>query len=553
MDRPTKLTSTKVDGRRQIIYIPPEAEKIISDLPPRPVDVVSVVGPMRKGKSHLANLLCYRKSGFPLGDKMKSKTKDFWFWIGPHPVQSDRYLMVVDTEGLDDYSDEEHEDKDMKHLVLATLLSNHLVFNLQGNPDNGLVSNLRLMGDLAERIRVQKDGSDKGNSLGQHFPELWVTLQDVYQETPDENGRCLTPDEFLEDILKYKDGHTKAIRSYNEMRAAVRAFFPKRHLRLIPAPSIKKDVLRNLDKAVDSDLEMDYTDAVDSFTREIWNSGQVKRVNGDDITTTGLLDILQYYVRAINDPNVIPSILGAHEVMAEAECRRALEEQMKTFQKTVEETVEPLMPTDEETCNRKIKAVVETAVTNLSAAVGHWDKDGAWKRGLQEKLERQRQALLEDNETKSKDLCEKIMKKANRPVQQKEECGLYNRVGGFDAYVGDMNVVYEAYDQKAFGPAAEKVLETFRTTEASRRYRIRDVVRKLEEEDRRVKEAEKRRQEAEEEARRAIERQERAEREREAAFEAARERMGLNNAEFGRLALALGWEGVKLWALNSLR
>ncbi|XP_078665823.1 guanylate-binding protein 2-like [Branchiostoma floridae x Branchiostoma belcheri] len=499
MDGPIKLTSTRVVGYRRQIYISPAAEKIISSLQPRPVDVVLVVGPIRKGKSHLANLLCKKKSGFPLGDEMESKTKDFWFWIGPHPFQSDRYLMVVDTEGLDDYSDEEHEDKDMKHLVLATLISSHLVFNLQGNPDSGLVNNLRLMGDLAERIRVQKDGSDDGSDLGEHFPELWVAVQDVRLKTPKRNGRRLTPDEFLEMLLEHKGGHTKAIRSHNETTSAVKTFFQKRHLRLIPEPSGKLDELGNLDRVSDSDLKRNYKDAVGSFTREIWNSGQVKRVNGDDIKPTGFLRILQYYVDAINDPNGMPSILGAYEAMTEGECRRASEEQMKKFQETVETTVKPFMPTDEEICDRKIKAAVETAVTKLSAAVGHWDKDGAWKRGLQEKLERQRRALLEDNDTKSKDLCDRILKKADQTVQQKEEDGLYNRVGGFAAYVGDMNAVYKDYEKNASGkgPAVDKVLKTFRDTEAKRRNRIKDMVRTREEE------AERKKREAEEDAARA--------------------------------------------------
>ncbi|XP_019619513.1 PREDICTED: guanylate-binding protein 1-like isoform X2 [Branchiostoma belcheri] len=518
MDGPIKLTSTREVNNRRQIYISPAAEKILSSLPPRSVDVVSVVGPMRKGKSHMANLLCKKKSGFPLGDDMESKTKDFWFWIRPHPVQTGRYLMVVDTEGLGDYCDEEQRDKDTKYLVLATLISNHLVFNLQGNPDSGFVTNLRLMGDLAERIRVQRDGGDEGQNLGQHFPELWVAVQDTHLKTPQKYGRRLTPDEFLELLLEHKDGHTTAINSHNNMTSAVKAFFPKRHLRLIPAPSINSDVLSNLGSVADSALQTEYKDATGNFTREIWNSGQVKRVNGEDVKTTGLLHIMRYYIDAINDPNAMPSVLGAYEAMAEGECRRASEEQMKTFQKTVEETVKPLMPTDEATCNRRIQAAVDNAVARMSADVGKWDKDGTWKRRLQAKLNKERLDLLNLNSAKSKDLCETILKKVDLPVRLKVGRGVYNGIGGFNTYAKDMEDVYRAYRQKASGkgPAVEKVLETFRATETTRRNAIMDTDKKLVEEDRRVKEEQRKKQEAKAAAERA------AEKERLARAEAAK-------------------------------
>ncbi|XP_035664889.1 guanylate-binding protein 5-like [Branchiostoma floridae] len=533
MNGPIKLTSTRVVDNRRQIYITPEAERIISNLQPRSVDVVAVVGPMRKGKSHFANLLCKRKSGFPLGDEMESKTKDFWFWIGPHPVQTNRYLMVVDTEGLGDYSEEEQNEKDMKYLVLATLLSNHLVFNLQGNPDHSFVSQLRLMGDLAEHVRVQKDGNDVGNNLGNHFPELWVAVQDAHLKPPQRNGRRLSPDEFLEDMLERKDGHTKSIRSHNEMTEAVKAFFPKRHLRLIPAPSIDSDILSNLDRAGDDALQTDYKDTVDNFTREIWNSGMVKRVNGDDIRTTGLLHIMRYYVNAINDPNALPSVLGAYEAMAEGEYSRAFEDLMKQFQETVEKTVKPLMPTDEEACNRRIKTAAEGAVSKLSADVGKWDKVGTWKKRLQRKLDAERIALVKLNSDKSKELCEAIIKEVDQQVRQKVGRGDYNRIDGFNTYVREMDAVYSAYRQKASGkgPAVEKVLETFRATEMTRRDTIRDTDDKLVEEDRRVKEEQRMKQEAGAAAERAVEKEKVAKAEAARAAEAQRRAEAERDAE----------------------
>ncbi|XP_066302643.1 guanylate-binding protein 5-like [Branchiostoma lanceolatum] len=530
MDRPVKLTSTQLVNNRRQVDITPEAAEILSRLPPRPVDVVLVVGPMRKGKSHLANLLCKRKSGFPLGYELESATKDFWFWIGPHPVQFDRYIMVIDTEGLGDYADEEQNEKDLKYLVLATLFSNHLVFNLQGNLDHTFVSQLRLMGDLSEHVRVGKGGEDEGSDLGDHFPELWVAVQNTHLVP----SQGLSPDEFLEDVLKQKKGHTRAIRDHNGMTDAVKAFFPKRHLRLISPPTADSHTLRNLDKVKDDVLQKEYNDAVDNFTREVWNSGLVKTVNGVGLKTTGLLHIMRYYVNAINDPKAMPSVLGAYEAMVEGECRRAVDEHRQMFMETVENTVRTSMPTDEEDCNRRITTAAEDAVSKLCSDVGKWDKSGSWKEYFQGELEKERVSLLHLNSSKSKALCDDLMKEVDQSVRQNLEKGVYNRIGGFDAYVKDMDAVYNAYRHRASGtgPAVETVLENFRTSETTRRNMIRDTEQKLIEEDRRLKEEERKKKEARAAAERATEAQKRAEAERAAEEEKRR----VAEAEVKRLA-----------------
>ncbi|XP_035679960.1 guanylate-binding protein 1-like [Branchiostoma floridae] len=476
MDSPVKLTYTKMENDGRQVFLTPEAERILSELPPRPVDVVAVVGPMRKGKSHLGNLLCKRKSGFPLGNELPSETKDFWFWIGPHPVQLDRYIMVIDTEGLGDYADEQQNEKDLEYLVLATLFSNHLVFNLQGNLDHTLLSHLRY---------------------------------------------GLSPDAYLEVVLERKKGHTKAVRAHNEMTDAVKDFFPRRHLRLIPPPTADRDTLSNLDKVTAGALQREYNDAVNNFIGEVWNSGLVKTVNQVSLKTTGLLDIMRYYVGAINGPRALPSVVGAYDAMVEGECRRAVDENMQQFLETVENTVKPSIPTDEQDCNKRIKAAAEDAVSKLCADVGKWDKSGSWKEHLQAGLEKERLSLLQLNGSKSKTLCEDILGEVDQSVQDNLGKGAYNRIGGFDAYVRDMDVVFNSYRHRAFGkgPAVEAVLETFRIAETTRRHMIKDTEQKLVEDDKRLKEEERKKEEARAAAERAAEAQRRAEAERAAEEE----------------------------------
>ena len=43
-----------------------------------------------------------RLSGFPVGHTIQRQTKGIWIWAQEHPVYSDRYLLLLDTEGLGD-------------------------------------------------------------------------------------------------------------------------------------------------------------------------------------------------------------------------------------------------------------------------------------------------------------------------------------------------------------------------------------------------------------------------------------------------------------------
>lgn len=40
--------------------------------------------------------------GFPLGSTVQAKTKGIWVWVRVHPIHPEKYLVLLDTEGLGD-------------------------------------------------------------------------------------------------------------------------------------------------------------------------------------------------------------------------------------------------------------------------------------------------------------------------------------------------------------------------------------------------------------------------------------------------------------------
>ncbi|XP_060608232.1 guanylate-binding protein 2-like [Ruditapes philippinarum] len=66
------------------------------------INVVGVCGLYRTGKSYLMNWIAGEKTGFNLGDTVRSETKGIWIWCKQHPTKCDQVLVLLDTEGLDD-------------------------------------------------------------------------------------------------------------------------------------------------------------------------------------------------------------------------------------------------------------------------------------------------------------------------------------------------------------------------------------------------------------------------------------------------------------------
>ena len=53
-------------------------------------------------KSNEVYTMEFSGGGFSLGGTIESKTKGIWIWARVHPIYKDRYLLLLDTEGLGD-------------------------------------------------------------------------------------------------------------------------------------------------------------------------------------------------------------------------------------------------------------------------------------------------------------------------------------------------------------------------------------------------------------------------------------------------------------------
>jgi ribosome biogenesis GTPase A len=91
----------------------PDAAQILQEIGPRPLKIVCIAGPMRRGKSYLMNRLANKQSGFDVGSTVRGCTRGIWGWFirgdSDYLVESGMVagdtthdILLLDTEGMYD-------------------------------------------------------------------------------------------------------------------------------------------------------------------------------------------------------------------------------------------------------------------------------------------------------------------------------------------------------------------------------------------------------------------------------------------------------------------
>ncbi|XP_029515227.1 guanylate-binding protein 1-like [Oncorhynchus nerka] len=500
MKEPVCLIENDSDGKLCVV----RSALDILDQIDQHVVVVSVVGLYRTGKSYLMNKLAGEKKGFALGATIQSKTKGIWMWCVPHPEKRDHTLVLLDTEGLGDV-EKGDEKNDNWIFSLAVLLSSTLVYNSMGTIDNNALEKLHYVTELTEHIKVksnQRDGEESSEYL-RYFPSFVWTVRD-FTLTLEVDGRPITANEYLENALKLRTGHSQKDQAYNLPRSCLRNYFSPRWCFVFERPA-SGDKMRRMEELTDADLEPAFVEQAKEFCDHVFNDAKTKTLKqGLKVSGRLLGNLAETYVSAIRSGQ-IPCLDNAVLALAQIENSGAIERARAHYQKGMADWV--AYPTETQEELSEVHAVMEKEAVAIFINNSFKDEDQKYQLELMKVLQEAYDKICERNYKESQKSCESKIQCIFAPLEEKIRDGSYMTPGGYKEYCNDLKLATSEYrSEGGRGVKAEEVLKEYLGRKASIGEAILSADQSLTEAEQRA-EAEQAKREASERENRAMEEQ----------------------------------------------
>ncbi|XP_052587552.1 guanylate-binding protein 4 isoform X2 [Peromyscus californicus insignis] len=334
-----------VQNWQEQLTLNPEALRILEKIS-QPLVVVAIVGLYRTGKSYLMNRLAGQNHGFSLGSTVQSETKGIWMWCVPHPTKPNHTLVLLDTEGLGDIEKGDPKN-DCWIFALAVLLSSTFVYNSMSTINHQALEQLHYVTELTQLIRAKssprEDEVEDSSEFVGFFPDFVWAVRDFILELK-LDGRIITADEYLENALKLIPGNNPRVQKSNMTRECIRYFFPVRRCFVFDRPTSDKNLLLQIEKVPEHQLEWNFQVELKKFCSYIFTNAKTKTLRGGIIVTGNRLGTLvQTYVDAIHS-GTVPCLENAVMTLAQRENSAAVQKAADYYN---EQMVQQLkLPTD---------------------------------------------------------------------------------------------------------------------------------------------------------------------------------------------------------------
>eukprot|EP00892_Ulva_mutabilis_P000560 jgi/Ulvmu1/10504/UM064_0042.1 len=306
-----------------------------------PMGVISVCGRARQGKSFILNQLLGQSSGFTVAPTHRPCTKGLWMWSAPQerqlPDGSKNYLVMLDTEGIDAW--DQTGQYSVQIFSLAVLLSSLFVYNQMGGIDEAALDRLSLVTEMTKHIRVRANKGEAAESeLSEFTPSFLWLLRDFYLQL-EEDGRQVTPREYLETALGAVPETSSGAKAKNSIRESIKSLFPDRDCFALVRPISDEQKLAHLETVPPSQMRPEFRDGLAKLVSLCFSRAQPKRIGNTVLTGPMLAGLVCAYVDAING-GAVPTIATAWQGVAEAECRRAADAAEKKYHDVFDDRIQ---------------------------------------------------------------------------------------------------------------------------------------------------------------------------------------------------------------------
>ncbi|XP_008072381.1 guanylate-binding protein 6-like [Carlito syrichta] len=434
----------------------------------QPVVVVGIVGLYRTGKSYLMNRLAGQNHGFSLGSTVQSQTKGIWMWCVPHPSKPNVTLVLLDTEGLGDV-EKGNPKNDSWIFVLAVLLSSTFVYNSMGTINHQALEQLHYVTELTELIKAKSsprpEGVEDSTEFVSFFPDFIWTVRDFTLELK-LNGHYITEDEYLENALKLIPDDNPNVQKSNLPKECIRNFFPKRKCFVFDRPTHDKNLLANIEKLSESQLNPEFKEQSDNFCFYVFTHARTKTLSGGFTVTGNLLgSLVVTYMDAINS-GAVPCLENAVTTLALLESSAAVQAAADHYSQQMAQrvtfptnTLQELLDADEACEKEAIAVFMERSFK---------DENQEFQRKLVEIITSKKMDFLRQNQESSVKFCQDQLNEISKDLMQKISTGTFCVPGGHKLYMeARERIARDYWEVPRKGVKAKEVFQSFQQSQAA--------------------------------------------------------------------------------------
>uniref|UniRef100_A0A2K6S854 Guanylate binding protein family member 6 n=1 Tax=Saimiri boliviensis boliviensis TaxID=39432 RepID=A0A2K6S854_SAIBB len=450
-----------VENNQEKLSVNQQAIKILDQIS-QPVVVVAIVGLYRTGKSYLMNQLAGQNHGFPLGSTVQSETKGIWMWCVPHPFKPNHTLVLLDTEGLGDVEKGDPKN-DSWIFALAVLLCSCFVYNSMSTINHQALEQLHYVTELTELIKAKSsprpDGVEDSTEFVSFFPDFIWTVRDFTLELK-LNGHLITEDEYLENALKLSQGKNPKIQTSNLPRECIRHFFPRRKCFVFDRPTNDKDLLANIEKVSEKQLDPKFQEQTNIFCSYIFTHARTKTLREGIVVTGNRLGTLAVtYVDAINS-GAVPCLENAVITLAQRENSVAMQKAADYYSQQMAQRVK--FPTDTLQELLDVHTACEREAIAIFMEHSFKDENQEFQKKLVEITMNKKGDFVLQNEESSVQYCQAKLNDLSKALMESISAGSFSVPGGHKLYMETKERVEQDYWQvPRKGVKAKEVFQRF--------------------------------------------------------------------------------------------
>ncbi|XP_025244161.1 guanylate-binding protein 6 [Theropithecus gelada] len=322
---------------------------------------------------------------------------------------------------------------------------------------------LHYVTELTELIKAKSnprpDGVEDSTEFVSFFPDFIWTVRDFTLELK-LNGDPITEDEYLENALKLIQGKNPKVQTSNLPRECIRLFFPKRKCFVFDRPTHDKDLLANIEKVAEKQLDPKFQEQTNIFCSYIFTHARTKTLR-EGITVTGnrLGTLAVTYVDAINS-GAVPCLENAVITLAQRENSAAMQRAADYYSQQMAQRVK--LPTDTLQELLDVHAACEREA--IAVFMEHSFKDGnqEFQKKLVEITMNKKGDFLLQNEESSVQYCQAKLNELSKGLMESISAGSFSVPGGHKLYMETKEKIEQDYWQvPRKGVKAKEVFQRF--------------------------------------------------------------------------------------------